>query len=104
MEKKIGKRFLKGIAASPGIAIGAVCVLQDIFLPVELRRTGDRPSEEEAARFMLAVRAVTGELMEDYGKPPRSVHESGAPSNGALIDPTRDGCSDGGRQARQTLR
>lgn len=73
MEKKIGKRFLKGIAASPGIAIGAVCVLQDIFLLVERRRTGDRPSEEEAARFMLATREVTAELREDYGKQSRAV-------------------------------
>lgn len=78
MEKKIGKRFLKGIAASPGIAIGAVCVLQDIFLLVERHRTGDRPSEEGAARFMLATREVTAELREDYGKQSRAVHQGGA--------------------------
>ncbi|MEO0248833.1 MAG: phosphoenolpyruvate-utilizing N-terminal domain-containing protein, partial [candidate division WOR-3 bacterium] len=78
MEKKIGKRFLKGIAASPGIAIGQVCVLQDLFLLVERRRTGDRPSDEEVARFMVAVRGVTSALREDYGRLSRGTHQVGA--------------------------
>ncbi|MBW1613985.1 MAG: hypothetical protein JRF08_04155 [Deltaproteobacteria bacterium] len=37
MEKKIAKRLLKGIPASPGIAIGKVSVFQDILLMVEKR-------------------------------------------------------------------
>jgi hypothetical protein len=71
MEKKIGKRFLKGIAASPGIAIGAVCVLQDIFLLVERRRTGDRPLRRGGHTFHTG--GTSGELMEAYGNRLRSV-------------------------------
>ena len=34
MQKEIDKRFLKGIAASPGIVIGKAYVFQDILLLV----------------------------------------------------------------------
>ena len=35
MKEEIDKRFLKGIAASPGIVIGKTYVFQDILLLVE---------------------------------------------------------------------
>jgi phosphoenolpyruvate synthase/pyruvate phosphate dikinase len=35
MQKEIDKRFLRGIAASPGIVIGKAQVFQDILLLVE---------------------------------------------------------------------
>jgi phosphotransferase system enzyme I (PtsI) len=65
MQKEIGKRFLKGIAASPGIVIGKACVFQDILPLVERRRIEKGHAEKEVARLNQAIRQVIDELIED---------------------------------------
>ena len=65
MQKEIDKRFLKGIAASPGIVIGKAYVFQDILLLVERRDLEGVHAEKEVARFNQAIRQVIDELIED---------------------------------------
>jgi phosphotransferase system enzyme I (PtsI) len=65
MKKEIDKRFMKGIAASPGIIIGKAYVFQDILLLVERRRHGEGHAEKEIARLNQAMRQVIAELIED---------------------------------------
>ena len=65
MEKEIAKRLLKGIPASPGIAIGKACVFQDIFLMVESRNLNQEHVEQEVVRLKQAVRQVAEELLHD---------------------------------------
>ncbi len=65
MEKEIGKRFLKGISASPGIAIGRVCVFQDILLRVSRYTLAEDQTAREVVRLKVAVRQVIDELMVD---------------------------------------
>ena len=55
MRKKFGKRFLKGIAASPGIVIGKAHVFQDILLLVERRDLEGAHAEKEVARLMILL-------------------------------------------------
>ena len=56
MQKEIDKRFLKGIAASPGIVIGKAHVFQDILLLVERLDLEDGHAEKEIARLNQAIR------------------------------------------------
>ena len=66
MRKEFDKRFLKGIAASPGIVIGKAYVFQDILLLVERRDLEGAHAEKEVARLNQAIRQVIDELSEDY--------------------------------------
>jgi phosphotransferase system enzyme I (PtsI) len=66
MRKEFNKRFLKGIAASPGIVIGKAHVFQDILLLVERRDLEGAHAEKEVARLNQAIRQVIDELTEDY--------------------------------------
>lgn len=66
MKKEIDKRFLKGIAASPGIVIGKAYVFQDILLLVERRDLEEGRAEKEVARLNRAIRLVIDELIEDH--------------------------------------
>jgi phosphotransferase system enzyme I (PtsI) len=65
IQKEIDKRFLKGIAASPGIVIGKASVFQDILLLVERRRIEEGHAEKEVARLNQAISRVIDELIED---------------------------------------
>jgi phosphoenolpyruvate-protein phosphotransferase (PTS system enzyme I) len=65
MQKEIDKRFLKGIAASPGIVIGKAYVFQDILLLVERRGLEEGHAEKEITRLNQAIRQVIDELIED---------------------------------------
>ncbi len=65
MQKEIEKRFMRGIAASPGIVIGKACVFQDILLRVERRNLEDDCAEKEIIRLNQAIRQVIDELIED---------------------------------------
>jgi phosphoenolpyruvate synthase/pyruvate phosphate dikinase len=65
MQKEIDKRFLKGIAASPGIVIGKAYVFQDILLRVERRGLEEGRAEKEIIRLNQAIRQVIDELIED---------------------------------------
>ena len=66
MRKEISKRFLKGVAASPGIVIGKAYVFQDILLLEERRDLEGAHAEKEVARLNQATRQVVDELAEDY--------------------------------------
>jgi phosphotransferase system enzyme I (PtsI) len=66
MQKEIDKRFLKGIAASPGIVIGKAYVFQDILLLVERRSLEEGRAEKEITRLNQAIRQVIDELIEDH--------------------------------------
>lgn len=65
MKQEIDKRFLRGIAASPGIVIARAYVIQDILLLVQRRHLEDSRAENEIIRLNRAIRQVIGELMED---------------------------------------
>jgi phosphoenolpyruvate synthase/pyruvate phosphate dikinase len=65
MQKEIGKRFLKGIAASRGIVIGKAYVFQDILLRVERRDLEESRAEKEIVHLNQAIRQVIDELIED---------------------------------------
>lgn len=65
MGKEVGKRFLKGIPASPGIIIGKACVFEDILHLVERRSVEEGRAEEEVARLKQAIREVIDELIRD---------------------------------------
>ena len=65
MQEEIDKRFLKGIAASPGMVIGKAIVFQDILLLVESRELGEGCAEKEISRLNHAIRQVIDELIED---------------------------------------
>jgi phosphotransferase system enzyme I (PtsI) len=66
IQREMDKRFLKGIAASPGIVIGKAYVFQDILLLVEKRDLDGAQAEKEIARLNQAVRQVIDELIEDH--------------------------------------
>jgi len=66
MQKEIDKRFLKGIAASPGIVIGKAYVFQDILLLVQRRDLEDGHAEKEISRLNQAIHQVIDELIEDH--------------------------------------
>jgi phosphotransferase system enzyme I (PtsI) len=66
MRKEFDKRFLKGIAASPGIVIGKAHVFQDILLLIEKRDLEGAHEEKEVAHLNHAIRQVIDELTEDY--------------------------------------
>ena len=55
MRKEFGKRFLKGIAASPGIVIGKAHVFQDILLLVERRDLEGAHAQKEVACPMILL-------------------------------------------------
>jgi hypothetical protein len=65
MHKEIGKRFLKGIAASPGNAIGKAHIFQDILLMVDRRSPEEIHAEGEVTRLKQTIRQVIDELLED---------------------------------------
>jgi phosphotransferase system enzyme I (PtsI) len=65
MRLEIEKRFLRGIAASPGIVIARAYVFQDILLLVQSRHLEDGHAENEIIRLNKAIRQVVNELMED---------------------------------------
>jgi phosphotransferase system enzyme I (PtsI) len=65
MDKEIGKRFLKGIPASPGIVIGKAFVFQDILYLVERRNLKEGYAEQEIVRLKQAIRKVIDELIQD---------------------------------------
>jgi len=65
MQEEIDKRFLRGIAASPGIVIGKAYVFQDILLLVEKRNLEEGCAEKEVFRLNQAIRQVIDELIED---------------------------------------
>jgi phosphoenolpyruvate-protein phosphotransferase (PTS system enzyme I) len=73
MENEIGKRFLKGISASPGIALGKACVFQDILLRVSRHTLAGDQTAQEVERFKGAVRQVVGELMKDNVQASRTI-------------------------------
>ena len=73
MEKEISRRFLKGIAASPGIIMGKVCVFQDIFYFVKRRNIQEGDAEAEIARLKQAVHQVRDELIEDQLRVSREI-------------------------------
>ncbi len=63
MKKEIGKRFLKGTSASPGIVIGKAHVFQDILLRVERRSLEEGRAEADIIRLNQAIRQVIDEPM-----------------------------------------
>ena len=65
MKKEFENRFLRGIAASPGIVIGKAYVFQDILLLVEQRGLEEGRAEKEIIRLNQAIRQVIDELIED---------------------------------------
>jgi phosphoenolpyruvate-protein kinase (PTS system EI component) len=65
MQEKIDKRFLRGIAASPGIVIAKAYVFQDILLCVERRDLEESRAEKEIVHLNQAIRQVIDELIED---------------------------------------
>lgn len=66
MEREIAKRFLKGIAASPGIVIGKACVFQDILYLVERHDVEEGNAEQEIVRLKQAIRQAIDELIQDH--------------------------------------
>lgn len=65
LEEEIGKHSLKGIAVSPGIAIGRVFILQDSLLLVERQNVHQGHAEKEVSRLTRAIREVIDELTND---------------------------------------
>jgi phosphotransferase system enzyme I (PtsI) len=64
-EKEFGKNMMKGIAASPGVAMGKVCIHKDIFshipvLPIEDHQIGD-----EIRRVQKAVVDIEEAIRND---------------------------------------
>ena len=73
MEERVAGPFLKGISASPGIAIGKACLFQDILLRVQKRTVAQEEAEKEALRLKEAVRQTIEELMEDNFRMSRKI-------------------------------
>jgi phosphotransferase system enzyme I (PtsI) len=78
MKQEIDKRFLKGIAASPGIVIARAYIFQDILLLVQRRHLEDSRAENEISRLNQAIRQVIGELMEDNFQTSKRAHKKEA--------------------------
>jgi phosphotransferase system enzyme I (PtsI) len=78
MKQEMDKRFLRGIAASPGIVIARAHVFQDILLLVQRRHLEDSRAENEISRLNQAIRQVIGELMEDNFQTSKRAHKKEA--------------------------
>jgi len=78
IKKAIDKRFLRGIAASPGIVTGKACVFRDILLLVETRHLEQCSAEKEIIRLHQAVHQVVDELIEDNFKTSKKAQTNAA--------------------------
>lgn len=66
--KKLGERFLKGIAASSGIAIGRVCVHTDVFSHVREEAIREEEIPSEITRLKKSASLVRERLQTDRSR------------------------------------
>ena len=65
---KWGEKLMKGIAASPGVAMGKVCIHKDIFSDVPNYTIEDNQIGFEIQKLKKAIEEVEGAIRRDQGK------------------------------------
>jgi phosphotransferase system enzyme I (PtsI) len=68
VKPKPGQRLIKGIADSPGVAIGKVCIHKDIFAHVAAKPIEDHQIGAEIQNLKKAIRAVGEAIRNDQDK------------------------------------
>ena len=62
---KFGEKLIKGIAASPGVAMGKVCIHKDIFPHIPVLPIEDHQIGSETRRVQKAVEDIEGAIRKD---------------------------------------
>jgi phosphotransferase system enzyme I (PtsI) len=62
---KWGEKLMRGIAASPGVAMGKVCIHRDIFSHVSVRTIEDHQIGVEIQRLKRAIEAIEESIRKD---------------------------------------
>ena len=63
---KLGEKLMKGIAASPGVAMGKVCIHRDIFSHVPVRTIEDHQIGFEIQKLKKAIEEVEKAIRRDH--------------------------------------
>ncbi len=63
---KLGEKLMKGIAASPGVAMGKVCIHKDIFSHVPTDTIEDNQIGFEIQKLKKAIEEVEEAIRRDY--------------------------------------
>ncbi|MBN1614167.1 MAG: phosphoenolpyruvate--protein phosphotransferase [Deltaproteobacteria bacterium] len=63
---KLGEKLMKGIAASPGVALGKVCIHKDVFSHVPTYAIEDNQIGSEIQRLKKAVEEVEEAIRRDH--------------------------------------
>jgi len=63
---KLGEKLMKGIAASPGVAMGKVCIHRDIFSHVPVRTIEDHQIGFEIQKLKKAIEEVEESIRRDH--------------------------------------
>jgi phosphotransferase system enzyme I (PtsI) len=74
---KLGEKLLKGIAASPGVAIGKVCIHKDIFSHVPTYTIEDNQIGFEVQKLKKAIEEVGEAIRKDQEKITRQLGYGG---------------------------
>lgn len=64
--RKLGDKLMKGIAASPGVAVGPVCIHKDIFSHVPTYTIEDNQIGFEVQKLKKAIEEVKEAIRRDY--------------------------------------
>ena len=64
-ETKFGEKPIEGIAASPGVAMGKVCIHRDIFSHIQVLPIEDHEIGDEIRRVQKAVEAIEEAIRND---------------------------------------
>ena len=67
-KSQLGEKLLKGIAASPGVAMGKVCIHKDIFSHVPVRTIEDREIGTEIQKVKKSIEEIEEALRKDEEK------------------------------------
>jgi phosphoenolpyruvate synthase/pyruvate phosphate dikinase len=69
---KLGEKLMKGIAASPGVAMGRVCIHKDIFSHVSTRDVKEQMRAVEET--LCIVQEEVGHLEAEHCKKAKETH------------------------------